>query len=476
MFAKARSKHVLRLLALAVGALAIGGCASLSPDSGFAPVASEVRERTGAETRMVRSERDAEEVRKLVAERLQRPLSVDDAVWIALVNNTGLQALYAELGIADANLVQAGRLRNPRFSFSRLAGGDVLEIERKLFFDVASILAAPLLVKVERGRLEHAQLSSAMEAVRIAADARRAYVAAVAAAQTERYYEQVRLAADAGAELAQRLAQAGNWSRLAQARQQAFYADATAQLARARHAALAERERLVRLLGLTDDAVLLKLPERLPDLPREPRSVAGAEATALAQRLDIRLARRALDNTTEALGLVRATRFVSVFEVAYQNKNDSGLPRQNGYEIEIEVPLFDWGDVKIAKAEAIYRQAAFRLAETAGHARSEVRTAYDAYRTAYDLARHYRDEIVPLRKTISEEMLLRYNGMLVSVFELLADAREQIASVNAAIDAQRDFWLAEANLEFAMTGGEAGAAAVIAPRADTGGSAGPTGH
>ncbi|WP_315631123.1 hypothetical protein, partial [Escherichia coli] len=75
-------------------------------------------------------------------------------------------------------------------------------------------------------------------------------------------------------------------------------------------------------------------------------------------------------------------------------------------------------------------------------ANSRVREQYSAYRTAYDLARHYRDEIVPLRKTIAEENVLRYNGMLIGVFELLADAREQITSVSQAIDAQRDFWLA----------------------------------
>src|SRR6266511_4041118 len=445
-------------IALVAVALAIGGCATFSPDGGFGPVASAVRERTGIDTRMVRDDAAATAVRKLVAERLQRPFGIDDAVQIALVNNAGLQALYAALGISEANLVQAGRVRNPRFTFSRLAGGDALEIERKLIVDIVSLVTSPLFTRLERGRLEHAQLSAAMEAVKVAADTRKAYVSAVAA------------------ELATRMAQAGNWSRLAQARQQVFYADATAQLARARNAAVVERERLVHLLGLTNDAPLLKLPDRLPDLPAAARSRDGAETTALAQRLDIRLARRALDTTGESLGLVRATRFVSVFEAGYQNKREAGMPRENGYEIEIEVPLFDWGDAKVAKAEAIYRQAAFRLAEASGHARSEVRSAYHAYHTAYDLARHYRDEIVPLRKTIADETLLRYNGMLASVFELLAEAREQIASVIASIEAQRDLGLADADLEFALTGGEASAAALIAPRTDTGGSAGAAAH
>ena len=465
-----------RKLVFGLGVLIVSGCATFSPDGAFGPVDSAVRERTGAPTRLVRNEQDADTVRRLIAVRLRQPLGAEDAVQIALVNNPGLQALYAELGIAEANLVQAGRLRNPRFTFSRLGSGDALEIERKLVVDIVSLLASPLFTRLERGRLEHAQLQSALEAVKVASEARKAYFAAVAAAQSAVYFEQVRLAADAGAELARRMAKVGNWSRLAQARQQAFYADATAQLARARHHAYTERERLVRILGIAELAERLHLPERLPELPAEPKSPRDAETQALAGRLDVRLARRGLDSAADALGLTRATRFVSVLEVAYQNKSDAGEPRHDGYEVEIEVPLFDWGDAKLARSEAVYRQAANRLAETAGNVRSEVRVAYHAYRTAYDLARHYRDEVVPLRRKIADEMLLRYNGMLASVFELLADAREQIGSVDAALAAQRDFWMADADLELALTGGSASPSALLAPRTDTGGSASPAAH
>ncbi len=100
----------------------------------------------------------------------------------------------------------------------------------------------------------------------------------------------------------------------------------------------------------------------------------------------------------------------------------------------------------------MYMQSVNRTAQVAVNARSEVRESYSAYRTAYDLARHYRDEVVPLRKRISDENLLRYNGMLASVFELLADSRDQIASVTGAVEALRDYWIAETNLQSALTG------------------------
>jgi outer membrane protein TolC len=166
----------------------------------------------------------------------------------------------------------------------------------------------------------------------------------------------------------------------------------------------------------------------------------------------VQLARRATEATARSLGLTKATRLVNVLELGYQNRSETGRPRANGYEIELELPLFDFGSTRVARAEATYMQAVNRTAEVAVNARSEVREAYSAYRTAFDLAQHYRDEVVPLRKRISEENMLRYNGMLIGVFELLADAREQVAGVTGYVQALRDFWVAETRLQTALTG------------------------
>jgi len=234
-------------------------------------------------------------------------------------------------------------------------------------------------------------------------------------------------------------------------RQQAFHADATSQLARAEHQATADRERLVRLLGLSSSRQALKLPERLPDLPTSPVDPKDAEQTAMDKRLDVQMAKRSTEATAKALGLTKATRFVNALHVGYANKSETGEERENGYEIELELPIFDFGSVRTARAEAIYSQSLQRTAEVAVNAQSEVREAYSAYRTAYDLARHNRDEVVPLRKRISDENLLRYNGMLIGVFELLADSREQIRSVADYIESLRDYWIAQTNLQTALT-------------------------
>jgi outer membrane protein TolC len=354
--------------------------------------------------------------------------------------------------VAESSVVQAGRIANPSFSFGRMRGGDDVEYERSIMFNLVGLLTMPVRTNIERRLFEQAKLQAASAAVTLAADTRRAYFNAVAAQQSVKFAEQVKESAEAAADLAQRLAKVGNWTKLDYAREQAFYADATAQLARARHNAAASREQLTRLLGLWGKQAEFQLPDRLPDLPKAPKEIANIESLAMQQRLDVQMVKRDSEATASALGLTRRTGFINVFEAGYTNKSETGSPRANGYEVELELPLFDWGGAKTARAEAIYMQSVHRTADTAVRARSQVREAYSAYRTSYDLARHYQDEIVPLRKKISEEMVLRYNGMLVSVFELLADAREQVNSVNAAIGAQRDYWLAETDLQMAING------------------------
>ncbi len=440
-------------LALAAVVQVLAGCTTFSPDGGFGVVAQAASDRLGKEVHLTTSDADRELVASRVGELLAKPLSADDAVQIALLNNRGLQASFRELGVAEADLVQAGRLPNPGFAFARKTQGSELEIERLFALNVARVIAIPLATEMERRRFEQTQRRVTMEMIGLASEVRRAYYMAVGAQESVHYQRQVMVAAEAGAELAGRMAQVGNWSKLQQAREQSFYADAALNFARGTQAQTAARERLTRLMGLWGTQAAFELAERLPDLPLKADDLPDIEQTAMAQRLDVQAAKLATEQLAANLGLTKATRFINVLEIGVINNTfNSGAPNQRGYEIGLELPIFDWGDARIAKAEALYMQAVDRTAEAAVNARSEVRQAYLTYRSAYDIARHYRDEIVPMKKRIAEENLLRYNGMLIGVFELLADARSQIASVNGYIDALRDFWLARAELDMALIG------------------------
>ena len=464
-----------RLAIIAAASLLLAGCASFSPDGGFGKVSQLTQERTGQGVALQRSPEDAQIAQNRVAELLQAALTADAAVEVALLNNRGLQAKFGDLGIAESELVRAGRLKNPSLSFGRMSGGGGVEIERTVLFDILGLLTMPMAKEVGQQRFEQAQYQAAYDAVSLAADVRRAYFDAVAAQELAKFYEQVKETADVSNELAKRMLQAGNFNKLAQMREQAFYADATAQLARAQHQAAAQREKLIRLLGLYGEQLNFRLPQRLPELPKQVLEPQNAEQTAMDKRLDVQMAKRAAEATAKSLHLTNATRMVNVLDVAYKNKSESGAPRANGYEIELELPLFDFGSTRAARAQATYMQAVNRTAEVAVNARSEVREAYSAYRTAYDLAQHYRDEVVPLRKRISEENLLRYNGMLIGVFELLTDAREQVAGVTGYVQALRDFWVAETNLQTALTARSPAAGSVSQPAAAAGSATAP-GH
>ena len=442
----------LRTLGLAALPLVLAGCASLSADGGFKPIQQAAEHHLGKTVQLVKSEADQNAVGDRVTELLSKPLSADAAVQIALLNNRGLQASFQELGIAEAELVQASRLPNPGFTFAKLRQGDGREIDRTFGFSLAHLIALPLTRQMEFRRFSAVQRSVSIEMLSLAAESRKAFYAAVAAEQTARYMRDVRGTADAGAELAKRLAQAGSWTKLQQAREHGFFSEAVLNAARAEGARTATRERLIRLLGLWGQQTQFTLPDRLPDLPQEPQDRPDIEQQAIAKRLDVQGAKLQTEATAKSLGLTKVTRFINALDFGYMRNSYNDAPRQTGYEISFEIPLFDWGDARIAKAESIYMQSVQRAAQVAIEARSEVREAYLGYRSSYDIAKHYRDDVVPTAKRISDENVLRYNGMFISVFELLADARSQISAVNAAIEAQRDFWMAQADLDMALIG------------------------
>ncbi|WP_233809836.1 TolC family protein [Paraburkholderia sp. HP33-1] len=441
-----------RVTGITVAMVLLAGCTTFSKDGGFNAVSTAASERLGKDAVYVKTDADRDAAFKRTQELLSKPLGMDDAVQVALLNNRGLQASYGELGISEADLVQAGRLPNPGFTFSRTHWSDGFGISRTFSMGVLGVLTLPVATRIESQRFEQTKLETADAMLAVAADARKAYVNAVAAQQAASYAAQVKDSAEAGAELALRMRQAGNFSQLDYAREQAFYAESVAQLARVRQQSVMAREKLTRTMGLWGSATQYELPERLPDLPKDRPQLNDLESFAMQNRLDIQAAKLRTQSVATSLGLTKATRFINALDVGYLDNFETDKGHEHGYEISVEIPLFNWGSAKVARAEAIYMQSVNRLAQTAIDARSEVRESYSAYVTSYDVAKHYRDEVVPIRKTISDEMLLRYNGMLASVFELLADSRDQVAAVNGYIDALKDYWLAQTDLQQSLGG------------------------
>jgi outer membrane protein TolC len=434
--------------------LSLAGCATFSADGGFDSVAEGARAKLGKDVKWPRNESEQAKIDAQVAASLEHVLTADDAVQIALLNNRALQASFEELGISEADLVQSGRLPNPRFTLRHAGAAGQYDIEESLTINVLSLLTVPYAHDLEQRRFTEVQSAILASVVRLANDTRRAFIAAVAARESVEYREQVQSAADAGAELARRMVAAGNWNRLDRAREENFYAAAAQSLAQARLAESAARERLTRLMGLPGQSPDLQLAHPLPELPPTIAAMPDVDAMVMRNRMDLRLMRIQLDELAHRLGLVKATRFIDVLDLgpARVLEGARSEPYERGYELSLQIPLFDSGAARVRKAEAIYSQAADRFAQAAIDARSQIRQAYAGYRAAYDIATRQRDTVLPNARLIAEQDLLRYNASLVSVFDLLADARERIAAVDAYTNSVRDFWLAQSELDAALLG------------------------
>ncbi|NMM11117.1 MAG: TolC family protein [Polaromonas sp.] len=378
---KKRPDPSLRLTVLTAFVLALTGCAVVPLDGGVSGLQQLAESKAvGFGNAAVPIARPGVDSTAAVNDLLKRPLTMEAAVRIALMNNPAWQNSLASagVGITDAMLANSP-----------------------------------------------AKLKAAQDITLLSAEARKAWVNAVAAAQTARNMAEAKEGAEAGGELARRMTRVGNLSKLQQAREQAALSDAAIQLARAQQAAFSEREKLIVVMGLWGPQVSFELPGKLPDLPAQARDLPDIEAQVTKERVDLRLA------VTE-------------------------------WRRQLAAPPPSSAD---ALWDAMRDSAKVR--ELAVKTRSEARQVYNDYRTAYDLARHYQDEVVPLRKFITDEVVLRYNGMLLSVFDLLADTRAQVLSVNSAIEAQRDFWLAEADLQTVLAGTSVGNSALSARGAPT---------
>ncbi len=472
-----RSARCVATLGAVWVATVLTGCVGADLSRSMTEVNSSLAGFTAGDLALATTEAQRRAMRETSTALLAKPLDQAAAVRVALLHSAEMQAMLANAWADEADAAQAGRIPNPIFTFERTATDTVVDYDRLLSIGLLDLLLLPQRQAMARSRTQGARLMLATRVVERVTQVREAWVRAIAARQQVVFARRVRDAADASAELAERMQAAGNFNRLERARQQAFYADAVAQLASREHAALAAREALVRLLGLDgDEATGLQLADRLPDLPAEPSSGESVSAAAARQRLDVQLARARFDAAIGARRLGRASSFVDVEAGARRGtevaRDDGDREDFDGYELEIRLPLFDWGGMARTKVGARALAAGSEVEASLLAADSRLREAYSAYRTAFDLARHYRDEVVPLRKTISDENLLRYNGMLIGVFELLADARDQAVSVMAAIDAEQQFWIAEAALRATTVGVPTGDGMVLGAGGAGGGDAG----
>jgi outer membrane protein TolC len=475
------------LALLLVAAAIAAGCARFSPDAGMLVVEAAATTELGKDITKLRSEADAAAVSARIRALRARPLSVSAAVQIALINNRGLQAAFNELGISEAEMVEASLPPPPTLSFLRIVGSGGFEIERQIVQNVLALLTLPRRREIAEAQFRQAQARAVDTTLRVAMEAARAYYRTVAANEALRFLEESRLSAEAVSDVAKQLGETGAMSKLDQAREHVFYAEVSGQVATARLRQRSERERLIRALGLWGDDTKITLPSRLAALPAKPRSLPSVEQEAVLRRTDLVIARMEIDILALQLGLTRKTHFINALDAAGISKTENDVItnggqtevdkiRRRGFELDIQIPIYDFGEARVRLAEETYMQAVNRLLERAVNARSEAREAYQIYRGAYDISRHYEREVLPLRRIISDETMLNYNAMIRDLFALLGEARARITANIQAIEARRDFWLATVDLHAAIVGGRGGETAQLPRTAATAAGAEPRGH
>jgi outer membrane protein TolC len=413
---------IARTAAVAVLGLLAAGCAKFTSDGGMAPVTDGVRKEIGGDAVKLSTPEDVRRARERVQTLLAEPLTEDSAVQVALLNNRGLQAAYNDLGISEAEFIQASLPPNPAITVGRTFGtGGFVEFGFQLVGNLLAFATLPRKTEIAKREFEEARYRAVATTLSLTVDVRRAYIKAIAAQQRLALLEQARQTADASAQMMKQLGETGAANKLDQARVAAFYADLSAQVAQARLSVTSAREALNRMLGVWGSDLSYKLPTRLPALPAAADALGDVEVEAMKRRVDLIILRYEIVTLSKSASFVNATRYLSFLELGlgYRNEvetNDAGeqtSKNRYGLELGIAIPIFDTGEARVVTAREIYMRAVNRLVERSVNARSEARVAYSTYRATYDIARFYQSRILPLRRQISNEVLLRYNGMLV---------------------------------------------------------------
>jgi cobalt-zinc-cadmium efflux system outer membrane protein len=419
------------------------------------PIEKTVRERTGL---IVRWQKDAAAREAALADvrmLLKKPLTVNRAVQIALLNNREFLAMFEDVGVSAADLREVGMWKNPSIDVSarfpdRVPSG--VNWEEAAAFDLLDLLMRPLRKRVAADQLAAAQLRVAEEAVRLVAEVKTAIYELQADEAMLAHRRTIVEIQHTAIDLAQRQHEAGNITDLALAQQQAAYNAARLEFAMTEGEQRAHREKINRLLSLWGGDTGWKVAGELPALPEGDVPLRGLESLAVSQRLDLAAAHLELAGIVRALGLTKAYRYVGALEFGVDTERDPDRTNVTGPTLRLELPLFNQGQARVAKGEAELRRAERKLEALAIGVRADVRALHDKLAALREAARFFQSEVVPTRHAITAGMLLHYNGMLVGNYELFITRAEQIEAEHKGIETLRDYWMTRAELERAVGG------------------------
>lgn len=428
------------------------GCASVSLDAGFPEVRAAVEERHGARIVWNQGTELDREAADQLRSLLGRKLTVADAVQIAMLNNRDLQAVYTELGLAQADLVQAGLFRNPMLDAAVLfpLSGARPDLQFGAVVGVLDALYIPLRKRVAAAQFEEAKLRITGAVLDFAAQVGFAFYVHQANEQLLELRQTVVQALTASWDVSRRLHEAGNITDLDLARDRVGTETARLALRSAEIAARQSREQLNRLMGVWGEQTQWEIDGRLPDVPVDPPPVNGVEREALARSIDLAHARQRIIAAGEQMGYERATSLIPGAEVGLEAEREEGW--KLGPVLSVPLPLFDQGQARIGRGAAGLRRAQQEYYALAVRIRSTARAVRDRVLGAQDRALYYRDILLPLHERVVSEGQLQYNAMQIGIFQLLRDRAQQIEAGVAYVEELREYWVARADLAQILSG------------------------
>ena len=449
------AKQTLRLVVVGASALAMSGCATVPKNAGFDDVSKTVADRLGQPVQWRGVTADDAAVDRAVRGLLARPLTADAAVQVALLNNRTLQATYEDLGVAQADLVQAGLLKNPVFTFdARLPDRS----PKRTYLDISveddfiDLLLRPARRRVAAAAFAQAKGRVASAVLQLAADTRVAFYAYQAAEQDLELQRTVNQAQADSFDAAKRLYQIGNANERTLLGETAQFGRTRLQLAEAEEHAAEARERLGDLMGTWGGDAAWTTAGRLADPPEREVDPVGLESLAIRRRPDLEAARQNLLLQARTLGFTFQYRYIQALNVGPNAERETDGQWRVGPSFDAPIPLFDQGQAAVARAAALLRQSQDRFYAGAVDARSQVRLARTQLFNARARVEFYRREVLPVEQRLVAQTQLHFNGMYVGVFELLQAKRDEIAAGQEYIAALRDYWTARAELERAVGG------------------------
>ena len=431
----------------------IAGCASTSPQAAFEEVEAGLEERGIEKVHWYTGSEEDEESKVKIGQLLDDELTVDTAVQITLMNNRRLQAVYSQLGVAQADLVQAGLLSNPVFSGSILfpmSSGN-REFELGITQGFLEIFYIPLRKRVAGSLLDETKLVVTASVLDYEYRTRTAFYKTQASSQRLEMFEQITLATELGYDLAQRLHEAGNITELELHEHRDMYEQARVELRLAEGDYFRSREELNRIMGVFGENAGWSIKGRLPQIPDDEIDLANIEAQVIETSLDLEIARQRIMTAGKMLGIRENTALVPFLSAGAEAEYEAGDWRV-GPTLSLPIPFFDQGRARIARSHSELRIQQENYNALAVEIRSIARVARENIEAARQISKHYENVILPIRERITGEAQLQYNAMQIGLFELLRARERQIEAGERYIHSLQNYWISTVAIEQLLKG------------------------